>query len=85
MSTVVFDGAALTVDDGNAYLAAGLAGLGVLWLPYYMARPHLASGPWGFSSDRPNATAQHDQRNLIHSCSRPESSSPLAAAHDTKT
>ncbi|WP_085676042.1 MULTISPECIES: LysR family transcriptional regulator [unclassified Pseudomonas] len=35
---------ALTVDDGNAYLAAGLAGLGVLWLPHYMAKPHLASG-----------------------------------------
>ncbi|MBK3467337.1 hypothetical protein JJD74_21745 [Pseudomonas sp. MF6776] len=27
----------LTVDDGNAYLAAGLAGLGMLWLPHYMA------------------------------------------------
>ena len=36
--------ALLTVDDGNAYLAAGLAGLGMLWLPYYMAKPHLASG-----------------------------------------
>ncbi|MDH1728406.1 LysR substrate-binding domain-containing protein [Pseudomonas chengduensis] len=34
----------LTVDDGNAYLAAGLAGLGMLWLPHYMAKPHLASG-----------------------------------------
>ncbi|MGV6394351.1 LysR substrate-binding domain-containing protein [Pseudomonas caspiana] len=34
----------LAVDDGNAYIAAGLAGLGVLWLPDYMARPHLASG-----------------------------------------
>lgn len=34
----------LTVDDGNAYLAAGLAGLGLLWLPQYMAKPHLASG-----------------------------------------
>lgn len=34
----------LAVDDGNAYLAAGLAGLGVLWLPEYMARPHLARG-----------------------------------------
>ena len=34
----------LTVDDGNAYLAAGLAGLGVIWLPQYMAKPHLASG-----------------------------------------
>lgn len=34
----------LTVDDGNAYLAAGLAGLGMLWLPHYMARPHLDSG-----------------------------------------
>ena len=32
------------VDDVNAYLAAGLAGLGVLWLPEYMARPHEASG-----------------------------------------
>ncbi len=35
---------ALSVDDGNAYLAAGLAGLGILWLPDYMARPHRASG-----------------------------------------
>ena len=34
----------LTVDDGNAYLAAGLAGLGVLWLPHYMAKPHLTTG-----------------------------------------
>ncbi|WGT63594.1 LysR family transcriptional regulator [Variovorax paradoxus] len=34
----------LSVDDGNAYLAAGLAGLGILWLPDYMARPHLARG-----------------------------------------
>lgn len=31
-------------DDGNAYLAAGLAGLGVLWLPDYMARAHLLRG-----------------------------------------
>lgn len=34
----------LAIDDGNAYLAAGLAGLGVLWLPDYMARPHVAQG-----------------------------------------
>jgi DNA-binding transcriptional LysR family regulator len=34
----------VAVDDGNAYLAAGLAGLGVLWLPQYMARPYLARG-----------------------------------------
>jgi DNA-binding transcriptional LysR family regulator len=34
----------LTIDDGNAYLSAGLAGLGVLWLPDYMARAHVASG-----------------------------------------
>ncbi len=34
----------LAVDDGNAYMAAGLAGLGVLWLPDYMCKPHLASG-----------------------------------------
>ena len=34
----------LTVDDGNAYLAAGLAGLGILWLPEYMAAAHLATG-----------------------------------------
>jgi len=32
------------VDDGNAYLAAGLAGLGTLCLPDYMSKPHLASG-----------------------------------------
>lgn len=35
---------ALSVDDGNAYLAAGLAGMGVLWLPDYMAKEHLANG-----------------------------------------
>ena len=34
----------LAVDDGNAYLAAGLAGLGILWLPDYMARAHVADG-----------------------------------------
>ena len=34
----------IAVDDGNAYLAAGVAGLGVLWLPDYMAREHLARG-----------------------------------------
>lgn len=34
----------LSVDDGNAYLAAGLAGLGILWLPDYMAKGHLARG-----------------------------------------
>ena len=34
----------LTVDDGNAYLAAGVAGLGVLWLPTYMASAPLARG-----------------------------------------
>ena len=35
---------ALAVDDGNAYLAAGLAGMGILWLPHYMAMPHLGTG-----------------------------------------
>ncbi|OUM07884.1 LysR family transcriptional regulator [Pseudomonas syringae] len=34
----------LAVDDGNAYIAAGLAGMGILWLPDYMARPHVARG-----------------------------------------
>ncbi|MGX9781739.1 LysR substrate-binding domain-containing protein [Janthinobacterium lividum] len=34
----------LSIDDGNAYLAAGVAGLGVLWLPDYMAQPHVARG-----------------------------------------
>jgi DNA-binding transcriptional LysR family regulator len=34
----------VAVDDGNAYLAAGLVGLGVLWLPHYMAAAHLARG-----------------------------------------
>lgn len=35
---------ALAVDDGNAYLAAGLAGLGVLWLPKYMSEAFEARG-----------------------------------------
>ncbi|WP_280542338.1 LysR family transcriptional regulator [Chromohalobacter sp. 11-W] len=34
----------LSTDDGNSYLAAGLAGLGILWLPDYMAKEHLALG-----------------------------------------
>lgn len=34
----------LAIDDGNAYIAAGLAGLGVLWLPDYMASAHVATG-----------------------------------------
>ncbi|AKJ29607.1 LysR family transcriptional regulator [Caldimonas brevitalea] len=34
----------VAVDDGNAYLAAGLAGMGILWLPHYMAKAHVASG-----------------------------------------
>ena len=34
----------LAIDDGNAYLTAGLAGLGVLWLPQYMAKEHAAKG-----------------------------------------
>lgn len=34
----------VTVDDGNAYLAAGVAGMGVLWLPHYMAQAHAAQG-----------------------------------------
>lgn len=34
----------LAVDDGNAYLAAGLAGMGVLWLPRYMSDAHVARG-----------------------------------------
>lgn len=34
----------LAVDDGNAYLAAGLAGMGVLWLPTYMSDAHVAKG-----------------------------------------
>ncbi|XLZ72331.1 LysR substrate-binding domain-containing protein [Massilia sp. SR12] len=34
----------LAIDDGNAYLTAGLAGLGALWLPQYVANAHVASG-----------------------------------------
>lgn len=34
----------VAVDDGNAALAAGLAGLGVLWLPEYMARDPVERG-----------------------------------------
>lgn len=34
----------LALDDGNAYLAAGLAGLGVLRLPTYMAKEHVLRG-----------------------------------------
>lgn len=34
----------VAVDDGNAYLAAGLAGMGVIWLPHYMAELHVTRG-----------------------------------------
>lgn len=34
----------VAIDDGNAYLAAGIAGLGVLWLPHYMAKAPLSRG-----------------------------------------
>ena len=34
----------VALDDGNAYAAAGVAGMGVLWLPRYMAQAHLDSG-----------------------------------------
>jgi DNA-binding transcriptional LysR family regulator len=34
----------LTVDDGNAYLAAGIAGMGILRLPRYMAVDAVARG-----------------------------------------
>ncbi|TYT25511.1 LysR family transcriptional regulator [Luteimonas viscosa] len=34
----------LAVDDGNAYVAAGVAGLGVLCMPAYLARGHLEAG-----------------------------------------
>lgn len=34
----------VAVDDGNAYLAAGLSGMGVLWLPHYMSQMHCTRG-----------------------------------------
>jgi LysR family transcriptional regulator for bpeEF and oprC len=34
----------VAVNDGNAYLAAGLAGLGVMALPHFMVDQHLAAG-----------------------------------------
>lgn len=34
----------IALDDGNAYLAAGLAGLGVVRLPTYMAKEHIERG-----------------------------------------
>jgi LysR family transcriptional regulator for bpeEF and oprC len=34
----------VAANDGNAYLAAGLAGLGVVMAPRFMIAPHLASG-----------------------------------------
>lgn len=35
---------AVALDEGNAYLAAGVAGMGVLWLPQFMAQAHYAQG-----------------------------------------
>lgn len=34
----------VAADDGNAYVAAGVAGMGVLCVPRYMARPHVEKG-----------------------------------------
>ena len=34
----------VAADDGNAYIAAGLAGMGVLWAPRYVAEPHVKKG-----------------------------------------
>jgi DNA-binding transcriptional LysR family regulator len=34
----------VAADDGNAYMAAGVAGMGVLWAPRYMAEPHVKKG-----------------------------------------
>jgi len=34
----------IAIDDGDAYLAAGVAGLGVVAVPTYMARAHTESG-----------------------------------------
>jgi DNA-binding transcriptional LysR family regulator len=43
--SVLLDGRyTLSIDDGNAFLTAGLAGLGVLWLPDYMAKAAVANG-----------------------------------------
>ena len=48
---------AFAFDDGNAYLATGVAGLGVIWLPTYMAEAHRERGElvplfadWSFES-----------------------------------
>lgn len=35
---------ALAVNDGNVYMAAALIGLGVIQVPSFMLRPHLATG-----------------------------------------
>lgn len=43
-SISILDRPALVVDDGHAYLAAGVAGIGVVWLPTYMAQAHVARG-----------------------------------------
>lgn len=43
-SVNVLDQPALLVDDGHAYLAAGLAGIGAVWLPTFMAQSHVARG-----------------------------------------
>jgi DNA-binding transcriptional LysR family regulator len=43
--TVAIEGRyVVAVDDGNAYLEAGVAGMGVLWLPEYMAKRYVADG-----------------------------------------
>lgn len=41
---VVHGNHSLVVDDGNAYVSAGVAGLGAVQLPTYMAQPNVESG-----------------------------------------
>jgi DNA-binding transcriptional LysR family regulator len=43
-TVVVAGGNDIVVDDGDAYLAAGVAGLGVVAAPSYMCAPHVVRG-----------------------------------------
>lgn len=62
----------VAIDDGNAYLAAGVAGLGILGLPDYMAKACLANGSLvrlfaHWESDRmPISVAYPPNRHLSH-------------------
>ena len=52
----------VSVNDGNAYMTAGLTGLGVIQAPYFMIKPHIDA-----SMDQPSMGAWPSGHGLASS------------------